>query len=290
MMLSQTQLLELQPIAAQAATEAGQYIQSCFDQHYTTKSKIGGDTLASQVVTEVDLKAQAIILSRLEPSIAQHDFGLLTEEAVDDQSRNTKDYFWCVDPLDGTLPFTEHRPGYAVSIALVSKMGDPVIGVVYLPNEQACYSAIKSGGVYRNEALFNRDLIAADGQLHWYMDRSFQSASHYEGVRKEMESYTEKQGLQLTSHASYGAVANAMGVLTSCAGCYFKYPKKSNGGGSIWDYAATRLLFEEVGMPVSNASGEKLHLNEPETTFMNRQGVVYVSDEALKRYILKGMR
>ena len=53
----------------------------------------------------------------------KYDFGILTEETPDNGSRLVKDYFWCVDPLDGTLPFTEGTPGYSVSIALVSKSG-----------------------------------------------------------------------------------------------------------------------------------------------------------------------
>lgn len=282
MKLSQKDLKSLCETATIAATEAGVYIQSQLDQSYQTQSKTGGDSLASQVVTEVDIKAQEIILKHLKPSIAQHDLGLLTEEAVDDQSRLEKDHFWCIDPLDGTLPFTERRSGYAVSIALVSKSGDPVIGVIYVPNEKANYAAVKGNGVQLNGKAFNRNAVTRDNKLHWYMDRSFQSESYFETVKTKMNAFVTERQMDLEIHATYGAVTNAIGVLNSSTGCYFKFPKPRKGGGSIWDYAATRLLFEELELPVFNAAGEKLDLNNPKTTFMNDQGVVYATDsEAL---------
>ena len=56
----------------------------------------------------------------------RYDLALLTEELEDDGSRHVKDYFWCIDPIDGTLPFTQKKPGYGVSIALVARDGASV--------------------------------------------------------------------------------------------------------------------------------------------------------------------
>jgi hypothetical protein len=52
-----------------------------------------GHTYASQVVTEVDRKAQDAILETLSPSCDEHDFALLTEESEDDHSRFEKNIF-----------------------------------------------------------------------------------------------------------------------------------------------------------------------------------------------------
>ena len=54
-----------------------------------------------------------------------YDLALLTEESEDDRSCFEKDYFWCIDPLDGTLPFTRNEAGYSVSIGLVAEMVRP---------------------------------------------------------------------------------------------------------------------------------------------------------------------
>ena len=119
MNISASDLKELSALAIEAAVQSGDYIQTMVGKHQAARSKDVGDSLASRVVTEVDVESQRRILGVLGKSIVAYDLGFLTEESADDLSRLQKDYFWCVDPLDGTLPFIEGGPGYAVSIALV---------------------------------------------------------------------------------------------------------------------------------------------------------------------------
>lgn len=288
MIFNKKELTTLCQTATEAAIAAGQYIQSEVDQHQTKQHKTGGTSLASQVVTTVDLKAQEIILRHLQKSIADYDLGLLTEEASDDQSRALKSYFWCIDPLDGTLPFTEGKTGYCVSIALVTTSGDPVVGVVYVPDLAACYTSIKGEGVQLNEELCIYDETAPTDTLHVYLDRSLQSEAYFHTVTSLLEEWAEAQKiLHIQYHAGFGAVRNAIGVMTSGTSCYFKFPKEQRGGGSIWDYASTRLFFEELGLPVSNAEGCLLHLNNPNSTFMNEVGIVYATDPALSKFIIE---
>jgi 3'-phosphoadenosine 5'-phosphosulfate (PAPS) 3'-phosphatase len=287
-MLNKNILSALCQSAINASIEAGQLIQSQVDQPYDLQDKQGGYSKASQVVTEVDFKAQEIILEHLRPGIAQYDLGLLTEEAADDQSRLHTDYFWCIDPLDGTLPFTEQRPGYAVSIALISKSGDPVIGVVYLPDEALCYSAIQGEGINLNGHSFTLDMSRNDGIFHIYMDRSMQSANYFNAFTDRIKQWAKAQNYrEVVYHVGFGAVRNALSVLSHANACYVKFPRSQKGGGSIWDFAATRLIFEELGLPVSNRKGEKLHLNTPETTFMHQQGVVYATTERISEMVLR---
>lgn len=287
-MLNKNSLTTLCQSAINASIEAGKLIQSQVDQAYSQQKKQGGYSKASQVVTEVDFKAQAIILKHLAPSIAKHDLGLLTEEAADDESRLINDYFWCIDPLDGTLPFTEQRPGYAVSIALISRSGDPVVGVVYIPDEDLCYSAVKGEGISLNGESFSLTNPADDDSLHVYMDRSMQGASYFKELKDRTQQWAEGQNYtNVFYHVGYGAVRNAMSVLSHSNACYFKFPRKEKGGGSIWDFAATRLIFEELALPVTNGKRENLHLNSPETTFMNQQGVVYASDIRIREMIIE---
>jgi 3'(2'), 5'-bisphosphate nucleotidase len=234
----------------------------------------------------VDYKAQEIILQQLNDNIKEYDLGLLTEEAADDASRLEKDYFWCVDPMDGTLAFTEGRSGYAVSIALVSKSGDSLIGVVYLPDLDDVYTSIKGKGVRLNNEVFKRKTVKND-LLDVYMDRSLQSAPYFDLLKKELHNWTEKKEKKLEFHVGHGAVRNAIDVLNSPSACYFKFPKKQKGGGSIWDYAATRLFFEELGLIVADSFGKQLHLNNPESTFMNKGGILYATDGALFDFIIR---
>ena len=59
--------------AEQAALQAGELIQSYQDREVEVFRKDGGDTYASQVVTEVDQKAQEAILRILEPTCREFD-------------------------------------------------------------------------------------------------------------------------------------------------------------------------------------------------------------------------
>ncbi|MBD3628295.1 inositol monophosphatase family protein [Cyclobacterium sp.] len=287
-MLTKNTLITLCESAIKASTAAGKLIQSQVDQSYQQHEKEGGYSLASQVVTEVDFKAQEIILKHLKPGIAQYHLGLLTEEAADDQSRLHTDYFWCIDPLDGTLPFTEQRAGYSVSIALISQSGDPVIGVVYIPDEDFCYSVIKGEGVAGNGQPFKLGNSSDDNVFHIYMDRSLQSAGYFEALKDRTKQWADAQNYKdVVYHVGFGAVRNALGVLSHKHACYYKFPRKEKGGGSIWDFAATRLIFEELGLPVSTMKGERIHLNMPETTFMHQQGVVYATSEGIAEMVLR---
>ncbi|SVD65752.1 uncharacterized protein METZ01_LOCUS418606, partial [marine metagenome] len=84
--------------AVQAAREAGEIIRSHQDREIDVLHKEGGHTYASQVVTEVDRKAQDAILKVIESSCEEFDLAVLTEESEDDRSRLDKDAFWCIDP------------------------------------------------------------------------------------------------------------------------------------------------------------------------------------------------
>lgn len=286
MMLSKKELHTLCKTATTAAISAGEYIQSQFDKHYDKAHKEGGDTLASQVVTAVDLKAQEIILKYLQPSIQQHDFGILTEESADDHSRLKRSHFLCIDPLDGTLPFTEGRPGYAVSIALVTKTGNPVIGVVYVPDKSECYTSIKGAGVWLNNKPFVYKKPVKQETLDVYMDRSLRKEAWFHRITDQLKAWAAERKLtEIRYHSDFASVRNALGVMNSETGCYFKFPKERKGGGSIWDYAATRLFFEELGLYVSDSFGKRLHLNNPDATFMNEVGIVYTTHTALASFI-----
>jgi len=68
---------------------------------------------------------------------------------------------------------------------------------------------------------------------------------------------------------------NAILVLENGPACMLKYPKHQNGGGSIWDYAATACIYNELQLPATNFEGGRLDLNKEEGTFMNHEGVFY---------------
>ena len=83
-------------------------------------------------LTVADLEANRIIvdgLKELYPSIP-----IITEESkvAPYETRKDWEYFFCVDPLDGTKEFIKRNGQFTVNIGLVEKES-PIAGVVYCP-------------------------------------------------------------------------------------------------------------------------------------------------------------
>lgn len=247
--------------------------------------KAEGASLASQVVTEIDRRSEKIIVDILEATRERFGLGLLAEERDDDGGRLKTDYFWCIDPLDGTLPFIEESPGYAVSIALVARDGAPVVGVIYDPVEATLYHAIAGSGAFRDRRPWPAATLPQAEVLSVFADRSLGARDDYEIVIDSLERLARQMGLTgLRLHATRGAVMNACGVLAHPPGCYFKFPGPT-GGGSLWDFAATACLFREAGAAATDIYGAALDLNRVDSTFMNHRGVLFATDEALAQQI-----
>ncbi len=288
-------LQQLCDAAIRAVLEAGQLIQSTDRKKLQRHFKEAGGSAASQVVTELDIRSEAIIRDRLQAASEQWDIAFVGEESsqsVPDviPERLLKPYYWCVDPLDGTLPFVEGRPGYAVSIALLDQSGIPLIGVVYNPADSTLMYAVKGQGAYRGQARITREDLASTS-LMAFADASFRAHESYDDMLDILNACAQDSGLDGVSMVyGSGAVKNACQVLDYGAACYVKLPKPEDGGGSIWDYAATVCIVGEAGGWASNIHGQPLELNRQDSTFMNHQGVVYASNDGIARYLIGALK
>jgi fructose-1,6-bisphosphatase/inositol monophosphatase family enzyme len=162
--------------------------------------------------------------------------------------------------------------------------GSPRIGVVYDPVHDVLWQATKGQGVRRNGEPWALD--TSSEELTFTYDRSFADRPERDRVLRELEDYAHSVGLgKLVSTQFGGAVINACHALENAPGCHFKFAKPQEGGGSLWDYAATACLFEEAGAVVSDVHGDPLDLNRPDSTFMNHRGAVYATDQDLAERI-----
>ena len=295
MELTVCQLEQLLQLATEAALKAGKLISRVDRRSLQVHSKQAGSSLSAQVVTQVDLDSQAIILEILEPTIEQYDIALLTEENASEESvathaRFKKDYFWCIDPLDGTLPFIEGGDGFAVSIALVDVAGKPIIGVVHNPSTGDIYQAINAQPLI-SKVLKNGSPWLPEQNSHalsLYIDRSFLQDPRYPAVIEKLTALAAQQELELQVIKTCGAVMNAIGVLENAPACYLKLPKAQLGGGSLWDFSAPAAITQALSAQyltsssqacctVSDYQGAPLDLNRADSNYMNHKGVLYTS-------------
>ena len=138
-MIDITNLLEL---AKRAALQAGKAILEVY-----TSGDFGVEMKSDKSpLTLADKAAHSIIVSQLE------DTGLpiLSEEGstISYADRKSWEYFWLIDPLDGTKEFIKRTGEFTVNIALMSS-NIPVAGVVYAPCINMLYYGSKETGVYK---------------------------------------------------------------------------------------------------------------------------------------------
>lgn len=282
MCLSNNQLNDILEKAIDAVVKAGEIVNSFQNKTLNIQEKEGfSKNKAAQVVTDADFKSQDIILKELQNITTKYDLGLLTEELQDDKSRFIKDYFWSIDPLDGTLPFVENTDGCCISIALVNRIGNGIIGVIYNPKTKNLYYNKVDQGIFKNHKTLK---VASNNKtLTLVFDRSFLKTQHYNDVIQ----YLIQKGYPSPKIISYGGAAmNAIWVLESNSNAaYFKFPKVNLGGGSLWDYAATASIFNTAGLPPITCFDKSIPLNQ-KNPFLNEHGVIYSNSKLLQQDIL----
>ena len=192
----------------------------------------------------------------------------MAEEGEADQSRLAKHAFWAIDPLDGTQRYVEGRPGYATSIALVSRSGRPLLAVVYDPANDRLFEAVAGQGVRMNgEPLPPCGPPREDGPNPiWFADASLRKHARF-------ADYDARFDIRFVG----GAVVNALHVLTTPGAMYIKAPKPQQGGCAIWDVAAVALFLEEHGGTVGTWTDAPLDLNRTESIYFNDVGLVFFS-------------
>jgi 3'(2'), 5'-bisphosphate nucleotidase len=103
----------------------------------------------SSPLTLADKKANDIIEDGLNQLSV--NFPILSEEGKETPYEDRKhwEYFWLVDPLDGTKEFVKKNGEFTVNIALIHK-DTPVLGVVFAPALDVCYWAKQGEGAFKN--------------------------------------------------------------------------------------------------------------------------------------------
>lgn len=126
------------------AQEAGDAIMEIYARDFQINYKDDKSPL-----TEADTKSNKIICDALEK--AYPEIPILSEEnkAEDYEVRKHWEYFWLIDPIDGTKEFIKKNGEFTVNIALIHK-STPVLGVVYAPALGDMYKAKQGEGAFKN--------------------------------------------------------------------------------------------------------------------------------------------
>jgi 3'(2'), 5'-bisphosphate nucleotidase len=139
-------------MALLAAKDAGRAILDVYNQNFDISYKKDHSPL-----TQADQRSHSIIVSHLSDLTGER-LPILSEEGESSsyKQRRRWEYFWMVDPLDGTKEFIKKNDEFTVNIAQIHQ-NRPILGVIYVPVKDVFYFAGDGLGAYR---IDNSDILA----------------------------------------------------------------------------------------------------------------------------------
>lgn len=208
-------------------------------------------------VTDADLAADAMISAGL--NRLTQDWPVITEEDWDESHDNiTSDYYWCVDPLDGTKGFINGGRDFTVNIALIHH-NYPVLGVIYAPARQTLW-ATDGDQVWRRNFGSDTTVITDDTRVP-IQTRPCPTSRPI--VITTMAKYSQT----LTNWLSHLAPAETITVGSSLKFCYLAegkadlYPRI--GPTMEWDTAAGQAILEAAGGQMIDIDGNRFSYGKP---------------------------
>lgn len=232
----------------QCAQEAARSAAEVLLRHYGDVS-IHEKSSTQNVVTQADLESERVISEIINRAFPDHT--LLREETEFFGDLHAE-HLWVVDPLDATNNYAHGIPHFCVSIAYV-KNGTPYVGVVYDPNRDEMFWAIRGGGAWRNDQPIrvaeptglNRSIISTG----FYYDRGPMMEQTLDAIRALFRANI--RGLRRMGAAALDMSWVACGRFAG----FFEYQL------APWDYAAGWLIVEEAGGICLDRTGNALTLD-----------------------------
>lgn len=198
----------------------------------------------SSPVSEADIAVNDLLEQRLRS--ATPDYGWLSEESADDESRLSRKYTWIVDPIDGTRSYLGHRDDWCVCAALVEDAA-PVLAAVYAPVSEEFFFAVRGQGARRNDA----PLRASGGT-----GLDFSRMAGPKPLVQQLSASPE----EITLHPRIGSLA-----LRLCRVADGSLDAAFAGGQSRdWDLAAANLIVQEANGRMTALSGDPILYNRRE--------------------------
>ena len=260
-------------IAQAIARKAGALILEYYAKEIIAEEKLGVDNFY-EPVTEADRMASRVIVDAL--SEAFPDDAVLSEEEKDDPlARLTKKRAWIIDPIDGTAGFVQKDGDFAVHIGL-AEGGEPVAGIVYLPNFDVMYFASKGSGTFvvRDGETIKLSVSKKDR----FAQMKLAVTRHHWSNR--MNRVIKEFGFR--NHCRRGSVGLKIGLIAEGkCDIYIHLSPRTK----LWDICAPQIILEEAGGKLTDIFGSKARYDIED--LQNHNGILasngVAHDEAVKR-------
>ncbi len=228
---------DLMPPLKAIAVQAGEAILAVYHSGQTLEIHSKSD---DSPVTAADLAAHRIIVAGLQSLTP--DIPILSEEDVEGLTwpvRQSWQSYWLVDPLDGTKEFINRTGEFTVNIALIQDH-QVAAGVVYLPEKNTLYHAVRDGGAFKEVAQDTAQLQASSLNLTQPISVV---ASRRHGTETLERMLTAVQTTLGDIHKV--CMGSSLKICALAEGKADWYPRLAPT--SEWDTAAAQIILEEAG-------------------------------------------
>jgi len=234
-------------VCEEAARAAGALIQDWIGRANVQKK---GPT---DLVTEADFASQELIRKTLLEAFPDHSFLAEEEEENVAGASGRTEYRWIADPLDGTTNYVHCVPHYSVSLAL-ERNGELLVGAVYDPNRDECFTATTGGGAYLNGRPIHTSRVSQLSEGLAAVGFPYDLKHDSPDLLVFLEAAARCQAVRRTG-------SSALNLCYLAAGRFDLYWSFST---KVWDVAAGVLITREAGGLVIDPGGgdfalEKAH-------------------------------
>jgi len=229
------EMKELQSIVR----EAGEAIMAVYQKQYEQGEQ------EEFPVTDADLASDKLLRARL----AKYEgVGLLSEEDKESKTYLEYESVIIIDPIDGTKDYVHKTGDFSVMLAVVTG-SEPVLGIVYKPNDDTMYFAEKGKGAFVTQNG-ETNKLAVSPEAEYTNMKLVTSRFHI----KEPEQIL-KDRLGVGAFEKRGSAGIKMSLIA--AGEAHIYINTSGKTGE-WDSAPGSLIVHEAGGTVTDVEGNPL--------------------------------
>ena len=209
-------------LAKDAANQAGSFLNN---NKNVTKQIITDE--GRDIKLELDRKTEELISNILKKS----DIPIMGEEL---SSNISSDFFWVVDPIDGTANYFRGLDQCCVSIGLI-KNDEVLLGVIYNFNTNEMFAALKGKGAFLNDKKIKVSNISEKNKAS--LSTGFPASESIESSLEFLEGLQGWKKIRMFGSAALSCAYIASGRCDA-------YIEK---GVYLWDFAAGVCLVKEAG-------------------------------------------
>lgn len=170
-----------------------------------------------------------------------------------------QEYFWLVDPIDGTKEFIDGGTDFTVNIGLI-KNGVPILGVIYAPVLGELYSGHGPGTArrYVEETKTDKEISVRPPPKMGL--RVMASKSHGDTTKRDkfLESFKIEKVIKR------GSTMKAAAIASGKADIYARF-----GPTGQWDTAAADAVLRAAGGSITDLNGKALVYGGSDPTWPN---------------------